>query len=277
MSLRRRLAAFYAASLSVVAASITSPLACSLVVSTSDLSGGAGAGQDGAADTSAADALAADALANEAGGDAGDPDLLLRLSFEDTAGPTAIDTSGKGNNGALKSGASFAAGGIDGSRALELHGLDYVDVASLDNAAFPLSGTLSIWFQFEPGAADSDDRNPFDGWDKNRSHAFIRHARTTPEGEFQMALQPMGDGNYALVKDFTVAPRTWTHVVMTWDNAAGGGALYADGQQLKQGIYERPFVATQQRVRLGEGLIGLIDEVKLYKRALNPNEAKALR
>jgi hypothetical protein len=260
--------------------------ACSLLVSTSGFSGGgsdagpdvafspAEAGvADGGARVDAGDARAGD------GGDAsppGDPDLLGAWSFDEMVGVTAHDASGKGHDAALD-GALFVADGVSGG-AVQLDEDAKVRVALLDGPAFPKDGTISLWFRHAYTVSDGD-RGLFDGWDKTRSHVFLRRVGGATPTHFQAALQPAdvtGTGAYAFASSFDTPAGVWTHVVITWSDTSRAGALYVDGALIAIESYDYDFEPQGQSFTLGDGFIGEIDEVRLYARALSGAEVVAL-
>lgn len=256
--------------------------ACSLAVSTSGLSGGADPALDGGggpdATTGASETGTADAIVPDSDPDApGDPSLLAEYSFEDPPGSTVHDSSGNGHDGLIQASASFVADGIRG-RALAVDTTGFFVADAFSAVRFPKTGTLSLWFRFDFAPDSPVGRSVFDDWDKTRSHVFVRRAPGAPTGEFQIALQGMDmAGQYALAAAFVPVRNTWTHVVVTWDAAGGIGALYAGGVLLHRGAYELPFALTDgQRFRFGEGLIGGIDEIRLYDRALAGDEVAKL-
>ncbi|MDB5219469.1 MAG: hypothetical protein JWO86_7396 [Myxococcaceae bacterium] len=254
--------------------------ACSLTVSTSGLSGGADPSLDGGA------AMTDGAVAGEGGSveasvvDAAldaphDPSLLGEYSFEDPSGFSVHDSSGNGHDGLIQAAATFVADGARG-RALAVDSTGFFVVDGLSAGQFPHSGTLSLWFRFDFAPDSIQGRSVFDDWDDTRTHLFVRRGPSAPPGEFQMALQG-ASSQYAVAASFVTVRNTWTHVVMTWDEATSIGALYADRMLLHRGSYAMPFVLGDgQRFRFGEGLIGGIDEVRLYSRALTGDEVTKL-
>jgi hypothetical protein len=253
--------------------------ACSLT-DTSGLSDGPSGAPD-AGDAAVLDAVAEaplDAPADTGPDAAKDPTLLAEYSFEDPVGSTTVkDTSGNEKHGSLQSGATLVTDGVRG-HALSVGGAGFFVVDALGGTLFPRSGTLSLWFRFDFAPTDMTGRSVFDNWDKNRSHLFVRFpdGNSTP-GQFQMALQPATlPGGYAAVVNFTPQRNKWTHVVVTWDENIQVGAFFVDGVSLGQIAYDQAFVPTAQLFRIGEGLVGGIDEVRVFRRALTNAEAVAL-
>ncbi len=256
--------------------------ACSLLVSTDDLSSDA-AGVDAGGDVVVADAPASSdggsgPDAPDGGADAAiDPSLVGWWTFDETTGSTVFDKSGRGHDMAV-SGVTFApTGGKYGGAGIFATG-SFGVVEALGGAGFPLSGTISIWFSH--ALADSGDtfntRGLFDTWDKTRSHVFIRRYSMDAPGMLQVAVQAQSTiGDYAWVQSF-IAPRdAWTHVVLAWDSSTDRAALWVNGAPVRNGPYDKypGTKPTMQELRIGKDFIGAIDEVRLYARVLTPAEA----
>ena len=253
---------------------------CSLIVDTSGLSGAAGILPDGG-DASASDATASDAAHDavvDAGRDAAkDPSLVAEYSFEEPVGSTTSpDTSGNELHGLVQGDATFVADGIRG-RALAVGGSGFFVVNALAGALFPRTGTLSLWFRYDFPPLSGPGRSVLDSWDKSRAHVFVRYEENGAPGEFQIGLQPpTATGDYAAVIGFTPQRRKWTHVVVIWDETAEEGAFFVDGTSLGRSAYAKPFVLKDQLFRMGEGLVGGVDEVRLFRRAFTNAEALSL-
>ncbi len=205
-----------------------------------------------------------------------DPTLIGWWSFDDATGATVPDLSGHGHEAILMgdtviSKATAHAGGaavVSGAGAR-------INVPTLAGAAFPRTGTLSIWFRWEQ-METSDHVGVFDLYATERSHVFLRHANEDPAGVFQFALQASGPVDYPFSAGFGVPSKTWAHVVLTWDEAAEQARLLVDGALVQTGSYKSAFAPTEQLFQLGVDLHGAIDEVRLYSRALDPGEASLL-
>ncbi|MBX3226575.1 MAG: hypothetical protein KIT84_32050 [Labilithrix sp.] len=262
--------------LAIAVAAITA--GCSLLVSTDGLRDGPAAvgPEAGALDIadvpSPEDAGADDATPSvEAGVDAGPtepPGLIGKWTFDDG---TASDASEKGHHGTLTGSAKV--GDTDRGKALVLDGGGAMRVTALDGAAFPPSGTLSIWFRYEEIAVDVE-QVLFDDWDRNRHHLMLRHADNDPANEIQLALMPRS-GPYVAEIYFVLSEKTWHHLVITWDADAGRLSAYQGGK-ISRDQYKAAFTPREQRVRLGTRLIGAIDDVRLFDRPLTDEEALAL-
>ncbi len=265
----------------LLVASLVGTTACSLLVSTSGLTGGAddaGAAPPDAAAESSAEGAAPPAPPPSPSKDAGadvDPDLLADWTFDDGAGTVAKDATGHGYDAVLAGDATFRATGHAGG-SVAMNGSGYVRAMGVEGMVFPQTGTLSIWFRWDTQNT-TGDLNVVDNWDNTRPHVFMRHVQGTTATEFQMFLQgTRAAGDYAFGSGLTVLSAKWTHLVITWSEPLKSGAAYQDGALLSSGPYAYAFAPTAEYFRLGEKLIGALDEVRIYTRALAPNEVAAL-
>lgn len=248
---------------------------CSLLVSTTDLTGGDAGTPHAESGAPLADATL-DGPVRDANVDADagrrDPSIIGEWTFEDTR-----DGSGKGHDIQLVGDAVFAADGLRG-KCVTLSGDGRIKVPSLSTTGFPPQGTLSAHLKYTSAEDDITDRTLIDGWDDTRAHLFIRRPPEAAPREFQAALQPTGS-TYAWVADFTLARNAWAHIVLVWksgDGNTGEGGLYVDKKLVKRSGLDRAFTPTAQEFELGVRLIGSIDDVVLYDRALTEAEALAL-
>src|SRR3990167_1754839 len=201
----------------------------------------------------------------------------------------ALDRSGQGNNGQLTNMATSSARKIGKiGQALDFDGVDdYVNPGlSIFNSLS--QGTISAWVKWESGT----------------SAIFSHNNSAIGEGQLELYIDSSGnlsiwannnDANgSAIAIDAGVAisnPTAWHHVVFT--NNTSGNKLYIDGNQVTPTYstgnasvdfffdnssdagpygYEIGGVAGTD----GETFNGIIDEVRVYNRALSPDEIKRL-
>jgi hypothetical protein len=201
--------------------------------------------------------------------------LILHYSFDKNDGDTVKDLSGQENHGRMERG-RWTPEGISGG-ACDLDGRASIAVGpSKLQPSQPF--TISAWAK--PAATDShmrifDSANSGDGWDLGLDEAGTRF-------EFYW----FAGRHVFLAADQKFKLGEWYHVVGTYDGRAGN--LFVDGV-LQRSKGSSPY--NQERsVHWAVGAYGtghgeratpdrwqgLLDEIRLYDRALSPTEIRAL-
>jgi hypothetical protein len=206
--------------------------------------------------------------------------LVGYWKFDEGEGRTVYDYSGHGNNGILVNDPSWATGKI--GEALSFDGINnYVDFGD----TIPTTSTLSAfaWIKHIP---DSNDRCVLsrggysDGWrlcideDDLNSNPWI-HVTCGSDTTPSMSLHRY---------DVNLTPNdTWVHVGWTWDGFTA--RVYLNGEEINIGsnanctnfgIKDTPY-----HLKAGVGreqfyFNGIMDEVRIYDRALSLNEVKRI-
>ena len=196
-------------------------------------------------------------------------------------GPSGLvlrDQSGFSRHGTLTNGPTFAAD--QGRYAMNFDGTDdYVDVGSGIDTNNITRMTLSAWVRNNVVAANKG----IVGWWNGSNGIFIQSQIVGTDGFLFVS----SGTSYGHV-DFTTI-NTWTHVVQVYD-----GTLTGDGNRLRAFIngIQRTIVFDASSVpsstsSTGNGIIGnvrtlsrywngFIDDVRIYNRALSPNEIRTL-
>lgn len=204
--------------------------------------------------------------------------LVGRWKFDEGKGTEAADSSGLGNNGVLHGKVVWTAGVSGG--ALEFNGKDtWVQVPaskSLDLKA----ATLSAWVQMEQiGGILCFSTGG--GWKDERAVLHFYDGGPKRSGRLCFTV---GDGK----RWPTVATRTpipldkWVHLAATCDGK--GMRIYVDGVLATPPYKTKTTPNTKDvafKIGRTEGLnpdffMGKIDEVRVYSRALSPEEIKKL-
>jgi hypothetical protein len=166
-------------------------------------------------------------------------------------------------------------------------------------AAF--AGTISFWLNVDPAEIPGQYCDPIQVTDKNFSDdcIWIDFTKNDTPSDFRLgvfgnrevwdAKNRRGESQEFFwrllkVEEPPFAKGRWTHVVITWDgiNSSQGGRarLYFDAQyQGATGLIREPFTwdVAQAGIRLGMGhLVGLIDDLALFNRALTGEEIGVL-
>ncbi len=222
----------------------------------------------------AATALAAATVVGLTGGglvaSAASPGLVAAYSFDDGAGGTATDNSGHGRAGAVV-GATWVAAGKHGS-ALSFDGSSsHVDLPPL--GTFYKSGfTLEAWVKKSGTKQDVAVVGSWAGGSDGGPMIWDDHIA----GRYYLTLNKGTPADAYLDSGTAPSPGTWQHLAATYDGATA--RFYVDGALAAS----RPFggdVGSSDVFRIGAygpsptGFFdGLIDEVRIYDRALTATE-----
>jgi len=215
-----------------------------------------------------------------------DPDLLVWWKFDETSGTTAADSSGNGRDGTLDGNPQWVPGKLNG--ALEFDGQgDHVIDDDAENYLNGLSAlTACMWIKSDSASTDAGFiicEQP-DGGDNIITMRYDAAGATSGGTNLlKMAVVAPND-EQQLESSSNLQTTEWQHVCMTWST----------GQQLKfyvNGVEDTPqandgprSVTTSDVTTLivgaggkddnfgGEGWDGLIDDVRIYSRALTVEE-----
>jgi hypothetical protein len=226
-------------------------------------SGGAGSGGSAGGGTAAAGA-----------GGRGPDGLVGYWPLDDGTGTIAGDAVGS-HDGFLIGNAAWTEGWSGGAVAF-LGGEDRIEMPALFGAAFPASGTLSLWFRPTFEAVDSASRGIFDNYDTGRSHLFVRRANGETEMVIQVVMQPAGGDPYVFGVELAVVNGEWNHLVVVWDTDNDFGRATMGGNTQLKPIDDPNWLPSEQELIFGGSYIGIIDEVRLFDRPLSEDEVAAL-
>jgi hypothetical protein len=201
------------------------------------------------------------------------------MDFDEASG-AATDSSGLGHVGTVNG--AVRVPGVHGGRALSFDGVDdsvtVADANSLDLAA---GMTLEAWVN--PGAMD--------GWEsvvvKERGTGSYSYALYAQDGGAQPggATVPSGNlhanGNFRTLRGVSpIAAGTWTHVATTYNGETQ--RLFVNGVEVASRAQAGSIDVGTGNLRIGgndvwagEYFQGLIDEVRIYDRALTASEITA--
>ncbi|WP_066310823.1 GH92 family glycosyl hydrolase [Bacillus sp. FJAT-29814] len=199
------------------------------------------------------------------------PGPVLSLSFDESSGTVAKDASPYGHNGTLNGSASFTQGKY--GNALKLNG-GYVEIPTSTLLNGDDEFTIGLWVNLPNPSADQ------------------KLIGNTPIGSgyvlgIQGGLYPeMWDtsGSRFSFNKGTIPANQWTHLVLTWKQN-GKVIGYINGEEVMNiSAGPNPIAPTNRPIIIGgapwgpTGLqtIGLVDEVKIYKQALTPEQVKQL-
>ncbi|GAB7007487.1 hypothetical protein JCM18899A_49620 [Nocardioides sp. AN3] len=200
------------------------------------------------------------------------PGLVAGYTFDATSGSTVTDMSGNGNAGTINGGASWSTGKYGG--ALRFDGVsNRVSVPASSSLNVSAAMTLMAWI--EPTVSQSGWRTIM----QKESDAYFLNASNSTG-----ALRPSGGatvgGSTSWLSGPTASPvNAWTHVAMTYDGTTM--RLYVNGVQVTSIAASGTIQNTTNPLSIGantpygEYFAGLIDEARVYNRALTATEIQS--
>ncbi len=204
-----------------------------------------------------------------------DPHLAAWWKFDDASGTIAADSSKHGRAGTLQGGLSFDKHSAPGriGKALSLDGKGSVEVTSYKGVTGTAPRTVAAWVKTKAanGRIISWGHEDFG---KMWTFGFIRgRLGVAPKGGYFYMNPATNDDAWHHVAAVVVEaklPNLHDHV-----------RLYLDGEPAPIhdiGLLDLWPIDTGSdlNVRIGEGFNGLIDDVRIYDRALSGDEVKAL-
>jgi len=195
--------------------------------------------------------------------------LMAAYGFDEGSGSTVSDASGNGNDGII-SGASWTSQGRFGS-GLVFDGID--DWVTIDDATsldLTTGMTLEAWVY--PTEALS-------GWSvvilKEQPGGSVYYLAPNSHLD-QPATGIFNGGSRNIYGGTSLAPNTWTHLAATYDGTTQ--RLYINGVEVDNTAQTGEIQMSDSPLRIcgnsiwGEYFPGIIDEVRIYSRALTASE-----
>ena len=218
-----------------------------------------------------------------------EPNLVGWWKFDEGSGATASDSSGNGNDGILNGDTSWTAGKV-GSYALDFDGdVDYVEIADDDSLTPSSQITLAFWIYNRGGqhagiwkyaSCAADEGSP------GNSRAYYTCISENTD-KAQLGIFSSVDNFDAIDSVSTVPLNQWHHVAATFNQ--GEAVVYIDGQLDNSDTLSvssimndaQPLIIGGSWEYCGEdsfqsALNGLADDVRIYDRALSPEEIEQL-
>jgi hypothetical protein len=205
-----------------------------------------------------------------------DTHLVGWWKFDDASGATAADSSKQGRKGTLQGGLSFdkdSAAGRTG-KALKFDGKEgFVQITGYKGVSGTAPRTLAAWIKTKTSKGEIVSWGAGD-FGKMWIFGFVRgRVGVTPKGGYLYMNDPTDDD-------------AWHHVAVVVEEAKTPNLhdnvkLYRDGEPAAIhdiGLLDLWPIDTgsEQDLRIGSKFTGLIDEVRLYDRALSQDEIKGL-
>jgi hypothetical protein len=208
----------------------------------------------------------------------GQEGLIGYWKFDETSGTIAEDSAGGDNNGTLSDNVEWQPGGGVSGGAILLDGTSTAHVEVPSTGILATSGTIAEWAYLsapQPGQTryffGHTTQPPYN----NRIQMYMDGGNT----ELDLGL---GDSHTRQTNITILELETWYHVALTWNN--GNYVVYLDGEEVANGSYTG-LAAIYDFLWIGndgnpetegtEGFGGLIDETRIYNRALDAVEILA--
>ena len=204
-----------------------------------------------------------------------DPALVGWWKFDETTGATAADSSRARHNGMLSDGLTFEAASVYGKvgKGLLLTADQYVEIRGYKGVAGTKPRSVAAWFKT---AKRQGDIAVWGVPDSGKQFRF---------GHIRGRLGVTPFGGYYYMKEYTNDDK-WHHVVLViteseLPNLHDNVRLFLDGRIAEVddiGLLDLLPIETAEGadVRLGAGFEGVLDDVRIYSRALTLDEAKAI-
>lgn len=195
-------------------------------------------------------------------------------SFDEGSGTTANDASGYGNNGTIN-GASYTTDTPSGQGySLSFDGVDdYVDVPTASVLNFSNNGTFAISIWVKPDTLISAWRR---GILRQENYLISGYRFGFSNGGTPIFWTTQSGGTLQLTSSAGLTVSQWNHIVVTYNNQQA--YIYLNG--IQKGSATGTYIAGSNAFRIGylinEYFNGLIDEVRIYERALETAQIEEL-
>ncbi len=196
-----------------------------------------------------------------------DPDLVGRWDFAHVRSQWVQDASGHHHGGFMTNPMEVVDGKL--SKALEMTGAGYVDIAPTPNLNLTDGMTIALWVKpknqgsmrlVDKGPAGGNDGYLLDTHPGNSLRLITRIGGLSPK-----VILPQGE---------------WSHVAATYDGQAL--RMYLNGKLVQEAPAAGKLSATDLPLRIGADstgwsrFVGLVEDVRLYRRALSEAELAAV-
>lgn len=228
-------------------------------------------------------------------------DMVAHWKFDDGSGSTAVDSAGS-NDGTLEHGPTWTTDGrLDGALSFDGHN-DHVDVGTMDVSGSAMTISAWMWLAddweearvISKASSSSTNGNYWtlavddDGGGGGGHHGHHHDDDDDDDegdGKLKFLLRTDSSGSTTTLEadDLDLAAETWIHVAAVYDGSTM--KLYKDGE-LVGSRSKSGNIATGSgvAVRIGddptdsgeEPWAGMLDDIRIYNRALSAEEIQAL-
>ena len=213
---------------------------------------------------------------------AGNSGLVAAYAFDEASGTATADATGNGNTGTLNGATRTGAGKFGG--AVAVNGNEaFVDLGDGPTLQLTSSMTISAWIR--AAAFPADDAAVVSKRGGNELGFQLDTTVDTGRRTIGFKLTNAAGGNMFRYGGTTLLANQWYHISGVYNAAAGTLDVYLNGV-LDNGTLLGTVTSTQQNsplnVNLGRrpgaagfSFNGILDEVRIYNRALSPAELQA--
>ncbi len=218
--------------------------------------------------------------------------LVLYFPFD--SGPldgVIEDQSGKGNHGVVNGAVTFVSGEGSGAGAFEFHGTDEsVFVAKSDSLDVGQQLTFAAWYKpyDRSNLPESEQQNPILEYSNGQTAGAHLWTKTigyqwNGKGTGANLVDTTGNDVSYVVSTGDKPVNEWHHLVVTYDGATNTGRVYIDGILAETRQFSSSFTPqTAYDLYIGRRIWdhqiykGLLDEIRIYNRALTGQEVRGL-
>ncbi|MDQ1317759.1 MAG: large repetitive protein, partial [Candidatus Poribacteria bacterium] len=201
-----------------------------------------------------------------------DDSLVLHFTFDEGAGNVVTDDSIYLNNGKFKANPKW----VDGKfgKALSFNAGDSVEIPGSDSLDITKAITMEMWVKITGGAEVKQSGIERGGWEVGEYSIYPVYEGGTVIQFFDL---PPACGD-AGIKGPSIQDGEWHYFTGTWDGI--NISLYIDGELGKSGGCDGTLKSSNTSVYIGSRnggerfLTGIVDEVRIYNRALTQAEVK---
>jgi hypothetical protein len=198
--------------------------------------------------------------------------LVAAYGFEETTGTTTTDTSGTGNTGTITGAARSATGKFGRSLSFTANS-QYVTVPDANSLDLTTAFSLEAWVQ--PTLVSN--------WRtvllKEQPGDLVYGLYSSTDNNRPAAVAFTGGVGRELKGTANLPANAWTHLATTWDGSTL--RLYVNGTQVSTMALAGTLPVSTGPLKIGGNAVwgewyrGLIDEVRVYRRALSAGEVAA--
>jgi hypothetical protein len=198
------------------------------------------------------------------------PGPVAAYNFDEGSGTQVLDASGSGNTGTIQR-ATWTAAGHSGS-ALSFGSQTWITIA--DNASLDLRTAMTL----EAWVRPTSNNNPRTVIYKERNSGFS-YALFGSDNSSHPTASVRTNADFSANGPNPIPTNTWTHLAATYDGTRI--RLFLNGIEVDNTLVGSPITTSAGPLRIGGNSIrgeyfrGLIDDVRIYNRALSATEIKA--